>query len=473
MKPTQLIIGGKIKAVNYSFLDKPIFTAEVDSYSLPYPVEPTKGKHILENCNDCRNNRLILIDEINSKFKDFPNCCELHKNLNDKNFFNKNDYVGIAEMIADKVLFTYQHIINNIDNDDWYDEIISYFNYNIDSFGKLPIDCGEPFQLGNYHYYLLNLLKNIENEIKSDKISPVEVRTRINKVRGLIDIENEPLEESNKTDLNLLLSTYDNWFKSFPFDLPYFKHLEIKFKRVIPIFTGKKRFNKYLKKTQLEPHTKESLSVTLLQTTHNILKSVNGATLYDKGLLNNTEKIAVDLIVENRKLELLEFSSLPNKQKADYVKALKKWFKQEKKFIKEITPFVQKLPRTEMTSKNELTKEALFEMQNKLTTKILISEVFNHFDILTKTTNKNNEFYLTNEQLLIFIKSTFVDLEPHKQDFNCKYFIKKNIRKVFFNFYVNNKNRETNLTNIKRKYFNIMNNAFNGFNENDYTDFAK
>ena len=120
-----------------------------------------------------------------------------------------------------------------------------------------------------------------------------------------------------------------------------------------------------------------------------------------------------------------------------------------------------------------ISKEKLFKEQNKLIPKVNIDEVFNHFETLTKTTNKNDEFYLTNEKLLIFINATFIECKPIKQNFNCEGFVKKNIRKVFYDFYFKNKNKERNHTKIKRKYFNIMNDAFNGFNENDYTDFSK
>lgn len=122
---------------------------------------------------------------------------------------------------------------------------------------------------------------------------------------------------------------------------------------------------------------------------------------------------------------------------------------------------------------SKLSKENLIKEQNKLIPKVSISEVFNHFEILTKTTNKNDEFYLTNEQLFIFVKATFIDLAPIKQNFNCRGIQKNTVRKIFYNFYFDNKNNETNHTRLKRKYYNIMDEAFNGFNKNDYTDFAK
>lgn len=129
-------------------------------------------------------------------------------------------------------------------------------------------------------------------------------------------------------------------------------------------------------------------------------------------------------------------------------------------------------PQSDTTSK-VFTVEELYKKQNKLTTKISLQEVYNHFKILAEKTNKKNQYYLTPEQLLIFINSTFTELKPIKQSFSCDDFVKKDIRKIFYEFYCKFKNRERNETKIKRKYFNILDESFTGFNENDYIDFAK
>ncbi|OFX55461.1 MAG: hypothetical protein A2046_12335 [Bacteroidetes bacterium GWA2_30_7] len=115
----------------------------------------------------------------------------------------------------------------------------------------------------------------------------------------------------------------------------------------------------------------------------------------------------------------------------------------------------------------------ILENQNNLIPKVSINDVYCHFKVLTEETNKFGEFYLTNEQLLIFIKSTFIDKIPIKQELNCKSFNKKYIRKIFYQFYQNCKNKETNLTKLKRKYFSILDESLVGFNEIDYNDFNK
>lgn len=128
-------------------------------------------------------------------------------------------------------------------------------------------------------------------------------------------------------------------------------------------------------------------------------------------------------------------------------------------------------PQQESSKPETIEFNALIGSQNLLIPKLPIKEVYEHFKILTEQTNKFNEFYLTKEQLFIFIKSTFIDKKPVKQKF--KTFRNKDIRKIFYQFYFISKKHEGNQTRIKRKYFNILNDAFEGFNENDYNDFHK
>lgn len=127
----------------------------------------------------------------------------------------------------------------------------------------------------------------------------------------------------------------------------------------------------------------------------------------------------------------------------------------------------------ELILKEKLISSDVLEMQNNLIPKVSIQEVFNHFEWLTKNTNKKNEFYLTNEQLLIFINSAFVNKKPIKQKFNALPIVKKEVRTIFYNFYKKCQNKETNQTALKEKYFNIMSDSFEGFNDTDRKEFHK
>ncbi|WP_299104314.1 hypothetical protein [uncultured Tenacibaculum sp.] len=185
----------------------------------------------------------------------------------------------------------------------------------------------------------------------------------------------------------------------------------------------------------------------------------------------NKTKLALlknDLNYKIEEYKLLQKIDPHNLKELDRLKIVIERFNNLKKFIENVIE-----PNELNNQENPLTIQKILQEQNNLIPNISINDVYSHFKVLTSQTNKNNEFYLTEKQLLTFIKSTFIDLNPIKQDFNCKGFLKKRVRKVFYDFYFNNKNKERNHTKLKRKYFNIMNDAFNGFNENDYTDFAK
>lgn len=324
----------------YCFLDSKFIQLVGGQYEIPFAIEPTEGEHSLDSCKECRKHRLLLIEELTEDFEKFPNCCKYHTKLVELPLFNKNDYEGIPTMIADKIMFSYHHIINNLENDDWYEDIADYLEYNLESFGRLPKGYGEPFKWSSYVSGLKQLLKHIEEEISSDKISNIEVKTRMNKVIGLLEPVEE-IESNTVTDFNLLLAKYNEWYKIFPFDLPYFAHLKEKFNKTLPIYTGRTRYNKYLKTTKRELHSKDSFAVVLLRITKNILTSINGLSLYNEGLISDVDKHKLDLILNNRKLQLCNLSAMPNTNKQEYIKVLKKWFKEEKEFIEDIAPFLK------------------------------------------------------------------------------------------------------------------------------------
>lgn len=112
------------------------------------------------------------------------------------------------------------------------------------------------------------------------------------------------------------------------------------------------------------------------------------------------------------------------------------------------------------SEQEELTKDKLLKEQNHLIPKVSIEDVYNYFEILTTSTNREGKYYLTEKQLLTFIKGTFIDLKPIQQHLNGVPNSKKDIRSLFFRFYVQCSNLEYNTTHKKQKYFDIMFEAF-------------
>ncbi|WP_434036807.1 hypothetical protein [Formosa sp. 4Alg 33] len=115
-------------------------------------------------------------------------------------------------------------------------------------------------------------------------------------------------------------------------------------------------------------------------------------------------------------------------------------------------------------------KADFLEKRNNLIPDVSISDVYNFFSVLVEKPNRKGVYYLSEDKLLIFIKSTFVDKEPILQSFDVPFSRdKKDVRSVFRKFQDYCYKYEYNKTNVNTKYFGIMNKSFKGFSEiSDY-----
>ncbi len=309
-------------------------------YELPFEVEPIPGEHNYRKCENCQKELKELTTILNDKFsgkepnKGFPFCCPKHSNLTKYPRFNRNDFTNVPEMAARKIIYTKQHIINSCALESWYKDITDYIDWVIESFGQMPADCGNPLFLDDYFRFIIHLIKN-NIDVPDEKKS---------KILEYLNLLFDP-EKSPKTDLNILVSTYEKWLKIFPFELGYFSKLKPHFEKQLPILNGKPETNKYTGIAKAKMHTKSSLIDTLINLTNELLIQVNGLTLHEKGLLTDPQKTKLELIVSERKLKLkLGYINKSRDEEKRYRQVLKEWFKDEKKFIDEITPIIKALP---------------------------------------------------------------------------------------------------------------------------------
>ena len=385
----------------YQYCGGVAFQFNGGEYEVPFKVEKTKTKHDLSNCPNCNSLHKELVDQFKKKLENFPNCCKPHQRLNTLSLFNKDDFSSVPEWSADKILFAYHHFIEYIDSDDWYSEITHYIEYCIESFGKIPDNYGIPLNLDRFLDLLPKLIEGNYETITSSSIPKVELKRRTQKILNFINSYFE-IDEQKNTNINILLAKYDEWFKIFPFELSYFKELKERFRYTLPLFKERKHYNKYLGISVYETHSTESLTEFLIQTTQLIIAEINGLSLYQKGKLTEPKKIQLELIIENRKIELSEIGSIDKSTRGGYIKALKEWFKTEKKFIKEITPLLPKNCATQSQSNKlpirEIALKLVYERKQISRTdcgKIIVNygytsgdKLYNHFIYYSNRRNR-------------------------------------------------------------------------------------
>ncbi|MBA4851520.1 hypothetical protein [Emticicia sp. BO119] len=272
-----------------------------------------------------------MFEDTQRWFKEFPNCCDLHRKLIYTNWFNKEKYQEVVFKILNQCAYTEYLISKRITNSDWFEDITDYLETNILSFGQLPKGFGtvglERYTLYTKHYIQTSKLAGFSNEKKQKLIDYIEAYEKI---------------EDNYIDLNILCSVYNEWFKIFPFELTsYFGHLKEFYANHLLVLKGNTKINRYngLEKTEL--HTKSSLITFLVDLTDKILTEINGAVLYEKGLITDIQKTKLDLIVNERKLKAKQGYKSDNlHENKEYILMLQDWFKDEKRFIDELIPIL-------------------------------------------------------------------------------------------------------------------------------------
>lgn len=429
-------------------------------FTKPFEIEAIPGKHDYKTCQHCQNSLTQLMKKFTLKYtgnkttKGFPYCCSLHENLINYKGFKRNEFDHVPEMAAYKITFTRQHIINNIESKEWYKKITDYIEWAVLSFGSMPKDCGEPFLLSPY-------IRDIRSYLESNKVFNI---LRRNQLVKFIDKIDNP-ENDEKKDLQVLLNTYESWIKIFPFGLnSYFGNLEKHYLSTLPLLVSKPQTNIYSGLSKTNYHTKESLIEALINITESLLTQINSLDLYEHGLLNDTTKIKLELLLNERKLRLKEGykNDSPNEEHR-YIKIIKQWFSDEKAFVNELTPLL-------LLSDNKMEIDAVdseIEVIKNRFDSISISEIFLHFN--KGLVEKN---YISKPELILFIILAFEKMEIPKTKFKIQNLqTKRKVVKVFYDYY---KNIAGKPHRKQRQYASLLCNYFEGFDINNVsTNFNK
>lgn len=288
------------------------------------PINNTTGKEFPYCCTQC----YTINHKLGQKFEKFPNCCSLHQKASKEPWFNAEDYINLPDRVLICLFSTINHINKNINEDDWFGDISEFIELNIVSFG-IPTICPE--------WYLKNLILCLGN-FDNIHINPMPEYKRnrlISHVKYLIKSPTSSEEkQKEKSDFNLLLTTYKKWLEFFP-NLEYFKEFKEQAKKdFLEIATEKKVINPYFpifsKRRLLSP--KELLNI-LIDLTIKTTRLINTKTLIEND--NLSEAYAENLIDENHRLRQMKLGKEFSKKEKKYAEYLKKWLENEKEYFLE------------------------------------------------------------------------------------------------------------------------------------------
>lgn len=150
--------------------------------------------------------------------------------------------------------------------------------------------------------YLSRFYGQLESLLKGSKIT--ENLDRRNDILLFLKGKQQKSVNFNKdTDLNILIGIYNKWYKIFPFELSYFASLKNQYSNIIPLIE-KVKYNKYTNLHVATPKTKQVLINYLIEITNNILIEINTETLFKKGLINDINKVELEIICQKMEQKL-------------------------------------------------------------------------------------------------------------------------------------------------------------------------
>lgn len=311
-------------------------------YALPYPIQPTTGEHDYRHCKTCQANHKQMIDLLKKKVRKFPDCCNSHKRLMSLKEFNPLDFKDADKQCADKVIFTYQHILNKQSSPIWKVEIGEYIDNTIDSFGNFPDGYGIPFLLDDYMSFVRQLIDN-NNNIRKDVVDYVN-----SKFDALY------IEKEKKDPIAVLCKIYDDWLNLVPFNLPFLKDVRDNFRNKSPLILYEDEASGNIIQHYLISDIQ--LIVFLEKLTKELLVKVGEliAELDDEGFSSfYREFIRQELLLNNQLLD---------KEKKDYPFALyiEGWMKNQEDYFNKLNKLdLIRTNKSEDTYSNDSYKESL------------------------------------------------------------------------------------------------------------------
>lgn len=411
--------------------DSQVITFSVKNSCIhPYKTFPSEAENQLTDYDEFYKETL---QKLKAEFEKFPNCCEGHRKLSLEKGFDRENFKEVFRLATDKVVYSYNHILYFIKEENWEEEIKDYLDYTIESFGHFPSGLGGPLLLTPYFNYMEHLFMLMEKE--EEYCFPA----RIMIIRKYLQQKITPakVEEASGSDLNLLLKTYNKWYEIFPFELSYLQPLKEKFSQSLPIF---KSFhtNKYSGRTALIPLTRTDLITYLLKTTNQILTEINTLYLYRNNLITNYSQLKLELFIKEREFQLQKgYIPKPEDESEEYYQIVTQWLKDEVNFITNLTSlFTEEVQNKAQYHSFDQEVKELNKQENLFWKGIPMGVVIEHFIKLTTHNNKAGLPYLTQSQFMYFIKRAFLNQGAiPKQTMNIGSSENGSVIKLFYQFF--------------------------------------
>jgi hypothetical protein len=257
----------------------------------------------------------------------------------------------ISDKILDQYLDTEYYIFAHIQDNDWYESIADFIEYNIDSFGIVK---GQSSGFGAGVY--IGLIK-----LFVDK-SSLEIDRKAKLLKYITPFTDKSLK-SEKNCKELIFEAYKTWYNLFPFELSHFIDIKDKYQNNLPIlYRIPPRINRFTNKHTATFYTQNDIISFLINETDKLHREFNGTILFEKGLLTDANRNLIELANKTRLLKLEELNE-KTPFESTVLEKINHWLKCEKEYINEIKELIEPAPpaKEEIKVDNQWIKDLVKE----------------------------------------------------------------------------------------------------------------
>ena len=299
---------------HFPFIEIPAAQFKID----PYTIAAPEGWVAPEGFANCCPFHKSLVKNTEDFLTIFPNCCDEHRQYARRFGVLPGSFDYLKEKVVNQMSFIEHIIETKINNEDWFEDITDYFEYNIFSFGSPGIGL----HLLRFHLilYLQKSKANIPKYKRTKLLNYLEPKTK----------------QTSSPNFNVLLSIYNKWLETFPFNLPYFTEIKDSISKKLPIVSKINSTNRYNGLASVKLHTEESIVFYLCELTKYLLyqiKSYEDVNKDDFDISQRKRELLIESRIIKNKALLLKF----DKNELSYIKTIKQWLQYESDFFKDFS----------------------------------------------------------------------------------------------------------------------------------------
>ncbi|WP_276133052.1 hypothetical protein [Polluticoccus soli] len=374
--------------------------------------------------------------------------------------FAKELYRNLPTKIVNQLSYTEHFIVNKIEEDNWFEDIANYIDYNNHSFGHPGI--GQHV----FENALVHWLKGRQMQGMTE--------TKRDKLLGLFkDNKKDGADMQRYTDINLLVDIYNRWLKTFPFELTAFSNLRAHFDKTVPILSGRTVYNPYLGTAKARIASQDELLAYLVEVTKKVLGYIDSTKLIEKGTVSDIRGRQIEVVNESHRIRQNELLVTYNNGESQYVQIIKKWLQNEKSYFKELALLLTEQTIVHQRPVSTISVEEISTHENAFWKGIPIAIAAEHFMVLTRRKSKNGRPYLTETQFSLFLQKAFLNhTYIPKQTLNFATGEKGFIIKRFYEFY-ELAVTQYNDVNRKLKYIKLVTDCFDNWDQKGVESYFK